>query len=148
MTRPRKYKSNAERQRAYRQRLKAAQAKPAAVAVPVLPGENPIKVVLPLPEAPPKPERETRVHSTRSPAPVRTTRPRPQATTPRPRRVLVRKYPDRKVRGPNRTPYRRWTDEEDAMLLNGVPIRDMVAVTGRTVDAASLRRRMLRKRAA
>ena len=40
MTRPRKYKSNAERQRAYRQRLKAAQAKPAAVAVPVLPGDH------------------------------------------------------------------------------------------------------------
>ena len=62
--------------------------------------------------------------------------------------MLVRKYPDRKVRGPNRTPYRRWTQEEDAMLLNGVPIRDMVAVTGRTVEAARLRRRMLRNRAA
>ena len=37
MARPRKYASNAERQRAYRQRRKAAQAKPVPVAVPVLP---------------------------------------------------------------------------------------------------------------
>ena len=37
MARPRKYKSNAERQRAYRARRKAAQPKPAPVAVPVLP---------------------------------------------------------------------------------------------------------------